>query len=103
MTPRQKRRFLRQFQAQVEQERNGKPVDPEIAARMTKPKDPDQLWQVMATLRESGKQIAVGPMMLRPYAEELAATINRFVIEGKERVWSNASVVPLTPIIQGVS
>lgn len=102
MTPRQQRRFRQQFAAQVEQERNGKPVDPEIAARMTKPKVDQPLWQVIATRRDGGGQLAVGPMMLKPYAEEFAAVINRYIIDGKEKIWSNAVVAPMTPISAGV-
>ena len=102
MTPRQQRRFRRQFEAQVERERNGAPVPPEIAARMTKPKVVDPLFQVVVTVRDTGKLLAVAPMMLKPYAEEMAATINRFIIAGQEKTWTNAAVVPLTPISAGV-
>lgn len=102
MTPRQQRRFRKQFQAQVEAERNGAPADPELAARLTKPKQPDWLHQVVVTVKDSGRMLPVGPMMLKPYAEELASVINRFVAEGKERTWSSAAVVPMTPISAGV-
>jgi hypothetical protein len=101
MTPRQKRRFLKQFQAQVEAERNGAPIPGDVLERMTKPKQPEPLHQVMVTVKDSRRMLPVGPMMLRPYADELAATINRFVIDGHERMWSSAAVVPMTPITAG--
>jgi hypothetical protein len=103
MTPRQQKRFRKQFAAQVEEERNGKPIDPEVAARMTKPKPVEPLHQVVATVKETGEKIAVGPMVVRPVAEEFCATINRFIIDGKEKTWSDAVVVPMTPISAGVS
>ena len=102
MTPRQKRRFMRQFNAQVERERNGAPVDGEVAARMTAPKGIDPMFQVVVTTKD-GRMLPVGPMWLRPCAEEFAATVNRFVAEGKERTWTSAAVVPLTPLPAGAN
>lgn len=68
---------------------------------MTRPKTDQTLFQVVATVRETGRAIAVGPMMLKPYAEEFAAVINKTIIDGKERTWSNAAVAPMTPISAG--
>lgn len=101
MTPRQQRRFRQQFAAQVNEERNGKPIDGEMAARMTRPKNEQPLFQVIVTRREDGGQLAIGPMMGKVYCEELAATINRYVIDGKEKIWSNAAVAPTNPISTG--
>lgn len=98
MTPRQKRRFMKQFQSQVDQERNGKPIDGEVAARMTKPIMEQELFQVIVTNREGKKMLPIAPMMGKQHAEALAEQINKFVLEGKERVWSNADVVPMTLI-----
>ena len=103
MTARQKKRFLKQFQSQVEQERNGAPVPGEIAARMTKDKVDEPQWQVMATLREpKGKMVAVGPKWKRDAADNLAATINQMVALGQEKHWINAVAVPLVPVSEGV-
>ena len=103
MTPRQQKRFRKQFAAQVEEERNGKPIDPEVAARMTKPKPVEPLYQVVATVKQTGEKIPVGPMIIKPVAEDFAATINRFIVDGKEKTWSNAVVVPMTPLSAGVN
>ncbi len=101
MTPRQQKAFRKAFAAQVEQERNGAPIPHEVAALMTKPKAVEQLWQVVATTREGGL-LSVAPMMGKPYADEMASTINRYISEGKEKDWINAVVVPMTPISAGV-
>lgn len=101
MTRRQQRRFKQMFDRQVEQERNGKPVDPEIAALMTKPITEQTLFQVVVTERESKRLVTIGPKMGKPYTEALAETINKAVLAGQERVWSNAAVVPMTLIAQG--
>ena len=101
MTRRQQKAFRKQFDKQVEEERNGAPIPGDIAARMTKVKEPDPLYQAVVTVKNSGRKIAVGPMMLKPYAEELVSTINRHIIDGKEKLWSNADVAPMTPISAG--
>lgn len=69
---------------------------------MTKPKVVEPLYQVVATTREGGL-LPVAPMMGKPYADEMASTINRFIVEGKEKDWTNAVVVPMTPISAGVN
>lgn len=103
MTPRQQRRFRKLFAAQVEEERNGKPLHPELLAQMTKPKLEQSLFQVIATVKDTRRQIPVGPMMVKSVAEDLAAVINRCIIDGKEKLWSNAVVAPMTPISAGVN
>lgn len=102
MTSRQKRRFRQQFAAQVEQERNGAPIPGEIAALMTRPKRPDALYQVIVTVAETGALLPVGPAMMRDACGMFAEAVNRQVAAGRERVWTNAAVVPLTPISTGV-
>jgi len=102
MTSREKRRFREKFAAQVEQERNGAPIPGEIAALMTKPKLPDALHQVVVTLAGSGALLPVGPAMNRDACGMFAEAVNRQIAVGRERVWKNAAVVPLTPISSGV-
>lgn len=98
MTPRQKKRFLKQFQAQVEQERNGAPIPGDIAERMTKDKPAEVLWQVVCEGRLKTGLKAIGPKWTKGAAEALAAQINQCVSEGTERIFTKAFVVPTTPI-----
>ena len=102
MTNRQKRRFMRQFEAQVEQERNGAPTPPDIAARMTKPKADDVLWQVTVEARLKSGEVglrAYGPRWnRRDAADVLASEINKCVATGHERTFTKAFVVPLTQL-----
>lgn len=102
MTPRQQRRFLKQFRQQVEEERNGKPIDGDVAAKMTKPKEETILHQVMITVRDTGKKIPLGPKMLKDACGLIAEAVNKQIIQGQRRDWSVAEVVPLTPISTGV-
>lgn len=102
MTPRQQRRFREQFRKQVEEERNGAPIPPEVAAMMTKPKEQVILHQVMITVRETGKKVALGPKMLKDACGQIAEAVNKQIISGQRRDWSVAEVVPLTPISTGV-
>jgi hypothetical protein len=98
---RQQRRFLKQFRQQVEEERNGKPIDGDVAASMTKPKEETILHQVVITVRETGKKVPLGPKMLRDACGICAEAINKQIIAGQRRDWSIAEVVPLTPIVTG--
>lgn len=104
MNRRQRRAFMAQFDTQMEQERNGAPIPPDIAARMTQPKPQQMLYQVLVDhLHEDGtrKMLAVGPAMIREACEMFAETINRYVSDGKEKTWANARVMACTPL-QGV-
>lgn len=92
------RRFKKQFDDQVRLERNGAPVPPEIAARMTKPKAPDILWQVVVTKRATRQLIPIGPMMDEEACGMLAEAINVHVAAGKEKDWMKAEIVCCTPI-----
>ena len=103
MTPRQKRRFMRQFNEQVERERNGAPIPPDIAARMTKPKEDGPLWQVVVEGKLKTKLVPYGPRWERKGAAEmLASEINRCVAAGLERTFTKAMVVPLNQVSAGV-
>lgn len=90
------------FRSQVEQERNGAPVPPEIAARMTRSKDPEQLWQVMATERETKELVRISPMMNADACGMICEAANRAIIAGQRRDWLKAETYPMTPISQGV-
>jgi hypothetical protein len=100
MTPRQKRAFRKQWDSQIEQERNGAPLDPEVAARMTRPKDEDTLYQVNVTMRSDRTVRPFGPRMIQEAAGLFCEAINKQIVLGTERSFINAVVVPLT-IIQG--
>jgi hypothetical protein len=102
MTPRQKRRFLNQFRKQVEEERNGAPIPGDVAARMTKPKEPDILHQIVVTVRESGRKVPLGPKMCAEALGQAVEAINKQIIQGQRRDWIHAEIVPLTPVSLGV-
>jgi hypothetical protein len=101
MTPRQQRRFREQFRKQVEQERNGAPIPPEIAALMTKPKEQEILHQIVVTVRATKKKVALGPMMSKDACGLSAEAINRQITLGQRWDWIHAEIVPMTPISQG--
>ena len=97
MTSRQIRRLRRQFAEQVDRERNGAPIPGDILERMTKPKSPDVLFQVVVTVRENRALLPVGPAMNRDACGLMAEAVNKQIALGRERTWMNAAVVPLTP------
>lgn len=103
---RARRRLYRQFQSQVEQERNGAPVPPEIAARMTKPavSPNNELHQIYADFRnEDGttEMIAASPAVIREVGEHLIFELNKAISLGVQKHLSNPRLVPLAPL-QGV-
>ena len=54
----------------------------------------DQLHQVCVETRK-GKLLPIGPKAARPLCETLVAEINRQIILGRERLWSNPHIVPV--------
>ena len=93
MTPKEKRRFYKQLNEKIEQERNwpDKPVDPEISQRMTKPVD-RPVYQCYVLV--AGVPTPVGPSLdNKPVIEEFAAAIRTQIAAGKERTWSEPLVV----------
>ena len=98
---RRERRMREAYRSLLEQERNGKPIDPEIAARMTKPKMAEMLHQVMVTVRETGRLVPMGPMTAEVVCRDWAADVNKQIAEGQRRDWTKAEVFPMTPISQG--
>lgn len=93
MTSRQKRVFKRQWDSQIEQERNGAPVPGEIAALMTKPIEV-QLWQVSVVRADNGQHQRVGPAMIEDAVRGFAAAINQQIALGREKTWREATAVP---------
>lgn len=102
-TRRQKRRLYNQYLSDIEQERNGRPIPGEIAALMTKPKEQDQLWQLMVTVRGTGRAVPMGPMMCKDAVGMSVEAINRQIALGQRSDWSKAEAYPMTPISQGVN
>lgn len=94
--------YQEQLRSQMNEEANGKPVDPEVAAQMTAPKEAEQLFQVMVPDKITGKAFQASPMMNQQACGFIAETINRQVIAGKRKNWGMAEVVPLQRI-EGVS
>ena len=75
---------MRQFQSQVEQERNGAPVPPEIAARMTKPKPQQVLHQVVVDWKNedgSTELMPVFPAVIEDCAQMFMRAIEPWIIE----------------------
>lgn len=52
----------------------------------------EQLYQLHVEDRK-GRLLAVGPKAGRQFCEALCMTVNRLIIDGKEREWSNPHVV----------
>lgn len=98
MTSAQRRAFRRQWEAQLNEERNGAPIPPEIAARMTQEKPLERLFQVVVERPLPLAPLAVGPCVIREVADELAATINACVAAGREKHWRNATVVAVVGV-----
>lgn len=96
------RAYQEQLRSQMTEEANGAPVDPETAARMTAPKEMEQLYQVMVPDKITGRPFRASPMMSQQACGLIAETINRQVIAGKRKNWGLADVVPLQRI-EGVS
>lgn len=100
-TRRQKKRLYSQYLSDIEQDRNGRPVPGEIAELMTKPKEPDQLWQLMVTVRGTKRMVPLGPMMCKDAVGISVEAINRQIAQGQRRDWTKAAAYPMTPISQG--
>lgn len=98
MTRREKRRLYAQYLSDIEQDRNGRPIPGEILERMTRPKEPDQLWQVMVRERATGDFIPMGPMACKDAAGMWAEAANRAILAGNQRDWLIAEIRPMTPI-----
>lgn len=95
--------FQAQLQHQMTEERNGAPIPPDILARMTKEKEPDQLWQLMVTDAETKALIPMGPMMNKDAVGQIAEAVNKQIATGQRRDWTKAEAYPMTPISNGVN
>ncbi len=103
MTSRQKRHLRQQLAAQIDSERvaraNGATLDDiiprDIAARMTTPKPPALLYQVMVQQRSTGLPLAVGPAWSEDAASRFAEAIRDMIVLGRERDWAVPMVVPV--------
>lgn len=100
-TRRQKKRLYAEYLSNIEQERNGRPIPGEIAELMTRPKEPDMLWQVMVFDRDAQVLVPMGPMMNKDACGISVEAINRQIAQGQRRDWTKAEAYPMTPISQG--
>lgn len=101
MTARNRRRLQRRLDDAIRLERNGAPPPPQIAARMTRPRQADELFQVCVTWRRADhpdRMIAVGPKMIRQAADAFAEAIRKMIAAGKERTWADPVVAPCLPV-----
>lgn len=101
MNRKARRAFERQYFRQLEDERNGAPVPPEIAAMMTKPREDETLFQVGVTSRLTKKVHFLGPMMSADACGISVEDINKQILGGQRRDWSHAAAFPMTRV-QGV-
>ena len=85
------------MRTEMQEEANGRPIHPEVAAQMTKEKH-DQLFQVMVPDKATGSMFHASPMMGRDACGSIAETINRQVIAGKRPSWGMAEVLPVQRI-----
>lgn len=104
MTSRQKRALQRQFESQVNEERNGAPVPPQVAARMTKPKPTQLMYQVAVDwVNEDGSKeiVAASPAVdQKDCADMFCAMIESQL--GRLPMMKNPRVLPLFAASQGV-
>ena len=84
------------MRTEMQEEANGRPTHPEIAAKMTKEKK-EQLFQVMVP-DKGGAMFHASPMMSRDACGAIAETINRQVVAGKRPNWGMAEVLPVQRI-----
>jgi hypothetical protein len=92
------RAYQEQMRAQMEREANGEPISPEIAARMTKPKEPDELFQVGVTVKRNHKVRFLGPMMSIDAIGPMVEALNRQILAGERTDWTKAEAYPMTRI-----
>ena len=91
------RAYQEKMRSEMEQEANGRPIHPEIAAKMTK-EQKDELFQVVVSDKSTGGFFHASPMMSRDACGSIAETINRQVIAGKRPNWGMAEVLPVQRI-----
>lgn len=89
------------LRSQMEEEANGAPIPPEIAARMTAEKPKDELWQVGVTVRATRQTRYLGPMMIKEACETVCEAVNKQIALGQRHDWTKAEAYPMTRISQG--
>ena len=94
LTPRQLRRQQKQLDHQMEEERNGAPIPPEIAAKMTKLNEQPMLYQLWVEVKGRIGPLAVGPRMSKEALEGVVSAVNQQIALGKEKTWGNPHILP---------
>lgn len=97
MNSRAQRRLMRQYEDQLRLERNGAPPPPDILAKMTKPKDPELLYQVRVDVKGEARPLPVGPKMNLEAAEMILVAVNSQIALGKLPAWGNTRVEAVQP------
>lgn len=97
------RAYQELLRSQMTEEANGAPIHPEIAARMTKEKAEEKLWQVGVTVRRTKKTVYLGPMMIEEACRNICHDVNQQIALGQRRDWTKAEAYPMTRISQGAT
>lgn len=87
------RSYETQLRSQMTEEANGRPIDPDVAEKMTTPRT-ERLFQVMVPDKTTGGMFHASPMMDAEACGAIAETINRQVIAGQRKNWGMAEVRP---------
>lgn len=95
------RAYQEQLRSQMEREANGEPIPPEIAAKMTKPRETEALFQIGVAEKETGAVKFLGPMMQAAALAPAVEAINRQILTGQRSDWTHAEAYPMTRV-QGV-
>lgn len=86
----------RQYESQVERDRNGAPPPADIAARMTNPKVADIGYQVFADIRGEDGSRPISPKFIGGDGEEVCSRIleavNAQICLGKLKGWGNTRI-----------
>ena len=90
--------YQEQLRKQMGEEERGAPIDPEIAAGMTKPKIEEPLYQVVAIDRETRRLTPVFPAVIKSVAEEFLVAMNAMIAAGRDKNYVGPIVVPVTPM-----
>jgi hypothetical protein len=80
------------------EEANGRPIPPEIAAGMTKPRETEDLYQIGVTVKGTGAVTFLGPMMGADALGMAVETINRQILTGQRDDWTHAEAYPMTRV-----
>lgn len=94
ITRQSRRMILRQLESQIEQERNGAPTPPEIAAHMTQETEAQPLCQIWVERTNGKPPVAFGPKMMKDACELLVIAINQQIALGRERLIANPTIRP---------